>query len=831
MSLARAAPPAVPVAPSFTELAARPDEVTAVSGARWITAASLSVGALNYGYALLLTRLLDVDAFATFAAGQGLLLCAATVAVVAIPWVLAQTLARATSPVARADAVRVAVLIAVAGGTLAAALVATVAAQFAGAPTTLVLAAATLLIYVTRVTVGWLQGTERMRTLAGVTTSEAILKIAVGLLLVSALGLSDTGALAAFGIAVLPFLIWWPRRAGTGRRSRLHATADHDLWRRAAELGAIQGLVALMAGADLVLVALLPAQGTEAASYQASVMVGRAPLFLAGAISLAFFPALSRRRAGNPLASNALRMYLIVALPLTAVCATAPPPVLNTVFPAGYDRMSSLLAFTAISGFAIGGINLLATFFQAVNDRSCLRRQGIGLLLFTVALLVGWRVGGILGVAIGGTCGTVTALLLLAHRLVRAQGFAVFTRLPLAEPLLVIGALLVLRPFPAVWLAAATAAGTLAAVRFLRHRADREAPSRDRDAPSRDREAPPPVRAQASPSAGGVNGTAPPPRTRVNGTPRQVARPARPDAAPDGGVRLLVDAVWRGDVRSAGDAELRGALAAARRNQVEGLLARAYPRQLARTLAEVDTRNERFRHNLDEVTDLLRAAGIPAVLIKADATGDHTYTNFDLVVPDGRWHAAGEVLADWSAHRSVYWLERSTKVLVHPPIGPAAHLHASVSWFGVPVVPTDGLFARAVPSPGHTWLVPGPADRLRIWLSHGLFQNLSLDLSELLAIRPLLRPAVVIEAGREAAREGWATGGRLALSTALDTIGRLDRGEPVELPVPLPLKTSLRVAAEHSRHLLRQGRTGTAAREAALRLPLVVAKRRRTDSS
>ena len=112
-------------------------------------------------------------------------------------------------------------------------------------------------------------------------------------------------------------------------------------------------------------------------------------------------------------------------------------------------------------------------------------------------------------------------------------------------------------------------------------------------------------------------------------------------------------------------------------------------------------------------------------------------------------------------------------------------------------------------------------------LFRSLFQNLSLDMSELLALRALLHPDIVAEARREAAREGWCAGGRQALSTAVEAMGRLDRGESVPLPLPLPVRTSLRVGAEHSGHLLGEGRVGAATREASLRVPLVVTKRLR----
>jgi hypothetical protein len=290
--------------------------------------------------------------------------------------------------------------------------------------------------------------------------------------------------------------------------------------------------------------------------------------------------------------------------------------------------------------------------------------------------------------------------------------------------------------------------------------------------------------------------------------------------------RLLADAVWRGEVRPAADIELHAALAQARRNQVEGRLARAYPRQLRDVVTAVNDANESFRRNLRQVTERLQRAGIPVVLIKADPQGDYVYGDFDLVVRAEEWVACA-ALKDWYVRRSTYWLERSTKLLLEPPSGPSAHLHTAVSWFGVPVIATTWLFDRAAPDDTHSWLVPHPAEQLRIWLAHTVFQNLALDLSELLAVRDLLSTDVVADAQREAAREGWAIGFNAALETALDAMRRLDRGLPVRLPVPLPGAICVTAGAQHTRHLLHQGRARMAAREATLRLPLLAAKKRR----
>ncbi|MFJ8082502.1 glycosyltransferase [Streptomyces sp. NPDC096205] len=749
--------------------AACPDDVTTVRGARWVTAASFAVGALNYGYALLLTRLLDVDVFATVAAAQGLLLCASTVASVAIPWVLAQALARASSQTARRDAARFATGIAVLGGTLAGGIVAAVAAQFAGPGVIAVLGVTTLLVYLSRVGSGWLQGTERMRTLSCVLAGEAALKVVIGLLFVAALGLGAVGALAAYAVAAVPVLIWWPYRVISSGQGRWFSPRAHrELWHRAVELGAVQGLVAVMATVDVVVIALLPADGPATASYQASVMVGRVPLFLAGAIAVAFFPALSRRRMGAPLAANAVRMYLIVALPFAAVCATAPDEVLGVLFPSGYETMGRLVMFTAVSGFAIGGVDLVSTFFQAVNDQSCLRRQVLGVFVFLGCALAGWSIAGVQGFASGGAVGAVAALLLLVHLLVRHQGGGVFSQLPFLEPVVVVGVLVMLRALPLVWLIAATATGIVAMARFLGHR----------------------------PSP-------PDPEPGIAGSPR--------DAGGEP-VALLLDAVWHRVPRPAGDEELRRALTAARRGGADGLLARAYPRQLAGTVVEVKRAEALFRSTVRQATERLHDAGIRSVLVLADGPGDHRRGDLDLLVPDGQWAAAQEVLVRWRGRPGRSGPEHGTK-----PDGPAVRLRSLVRWFGVPVLSDAPLFDRAARADGHPWLEPRPADRLRIRLAHGLFRKRALDLSDLLAIRPLLRADVLAEAAREAGREGWGEAHAHALRTAREAVDRIDRGEVVDLPVPLAASLAHGAATTYAGRAPQQDRLGVAARKAALR--------------
>jgi O-antigen/teichoic acid export membrane protein len=450
-------------------LADHRDFSAAVRGARWVTVAFLVVGVLNYLYALVLTHLLDVAQYSTFAAGQGLLLWATTVATVSVPWVLAQALARASSDAERFAATRFTMLASTGSGLLAGVVVWAVAVQFASAPAALALAVSAVIIFLGTTTTGWFQGRERMRALSALYVGENLLKNAAGLLLVTAAGLGATGALAGFGIGGLLLLAWWPRVPRGATRPWLAALASRDLWHRALGIAAVQGLVSLFAAIDVVFVAALPESRALAASYQVSAALSRAPLFVAGAVSTAFFPVLARSAGGGALAARAVRMYALVALPLAMILATTPAPVLAAVFPAQYGAMAALLKFTAVAGLAVGGINMLATFFQAACDYTCAWWLLAGLGGYVVALLSGWAADGITGLAVGSVLGTTAALALLAYRFARRLGHGLLARFPLAGPLLTAVVLITLRRYPVPWLLAAAAVGLIAGVRFLRH--------------------------------------------------------------------------------------------------------------------------------------------------------------------------------------------------------------------------------------------------------------------------------------------------------------------------------------------------------------------------
>ncbi|MGY1914997.1 hypothetical protein [Blastococcus sp. SYSU DS0973] len=262
--------------------------------------------------------------------------------------------------------------------------------------------------------------------------------------------------------------------------------------------------------------------------------------------------------------------------------------------------------------------------------------------------------------------------------------------------------------------------------------------------------------------------------------------------------------------------------ALAKLNQVEGAVARHYRDWLSDDVATVDEATAAFDANLEEAATLLDLAGIRPILIKCVPGVDHVYSNFDLVVGDSLPEAV-QALAGWGIRTSTHPLEHS-KVLVYPAAGPAAHLHTAAAWWDVPAVDTERLRARATGT--GPWLIPAESDQLRIWVAHAVFQNLAFDLSELLALRSLLRQDVIDAAALECRREGWEGPYRRALRVAERTVDMLDRGENPPLPVALPVRDSLAIA-EHVRYLATAGQPRAALRELVLRAPLVLAKKRR----
>ena len=380
-----------------------------------LSAAAAIASIINFSYTLSMTRRLSTREFAVFAAGQSLLLVAGTVAVAAVPWVLAQEVVRAEGRLSRERrAVRFALWVNVLLGAVLGAGVALVALSFTGLAIAGLLGFTTLLLVVGSTGTGFLQGQRRFGLLGTLGLGEFAVKALVGVLLVFGAGFGVGAALGAatIGAAVLVVGGLWVMRDRLGPPALL--TADPGLWRAALRIGAVQILVAAIAASDTVIVAVLPATRGHAAAYQAAAVIGKIPLTLSAAISAAVFPLLAIRARDVTARAHALRSYLLLSAYVCVVLATVPAGLLHAVFPASFAGLRTWLPVTALLGTAIGLINLITTFGQAQQRvGNYLIRLAAGLGLVVVGLTIGGEAGGVQGLAWGAVAGSWVAVGLL----------------------------------------------------------------------------------------------------------------------------------------------------------------------------------------------------------------------------------------------------------------------------------------------------------------------------------------------------------------------------------------------------------------------------------
>jgi len=716
------------------------EQQTVVHGALWVTVGMVAVGLSNYGYSLLLTHLLNVAEYSVFSAGQGLILWATNIAIVSVPWVLAQSVARAESERERNSAIRFSRLMSSGTGLIAGFVVGGIAIRLAGPETAAVVALSTFIIFLGTTTSGWLQGNERMRTLSLVFITENALKNVSGMLLVTLAGLKGVGALAGFGIGGVAMLARWPRtrkdRGGPWRE-----LVSKELLNRAIATAGTQGLVSLFVAVDVVLVALLPGNRALVASYQASTTLTRIPLYVAAAVATAYFPTLSRQASNGVIAAQAIRLYTTTGLPLMAILATIPQFLVTKAFPASYGSVDLMLKYTAVTGLAAGGISLITTFFQAANEYSCLKWLSVGLAGYVIALITGWRIDGAVGLAAGGALGSTIALVIMGYRLVLSRGLVVLAWIRLPESVIAGAALVLTRSCWPLWLVVAFVFGLRAAIHFLR------------------------------------------PSGRHEKLPRWATSHSAGIEQAASVTSLLIAAIWREDASERTEEQLSEMLVLGRLNGVEGKLAQLYPGQLADLLAEVRLASHLYTGVFREAARRLREAGIPAVYIEDGISGFRIRGSIDLVIPRRYWKQVSRVLPEGECT----YMEWTDMILLQPPAGPRINIYPDLSWFGVQFLTANQLVARSVRT-RDGFLVPSRVDYLCVLLGHALFGQYKFDLSQLMALWGLIRrPALIMAARAEASQQGWLHGFDEMLALVVGSINRLEQGQAIELPVGAPV--------------------------------------------
>jgi hypothetical protein len=183
---------------------------------------------------------------------------------------------------------------------------------------------------------------------------------------------------------------------------------------------------------------------------------------------------------------------------------------------------------------------------------------------------------------------------------------------------------------------------------------------------------------------------------------------------------------------------------------------------------EEEARGARFRTRVLEASALLGAARIEHIIFKCDRHYVYYDSNVDVIVRPGDWPHARRAL-QVAGYRGNVMFKEPDKVMFSRPGDPTSvHLHAGVTWNGVPYFDDDALWRRSVRDP----LLPerrrlDGQDELAVNLAHNLFENYEVSLGDALYFRRALAAAPALDDLEIHARcNGWLGGLGAALAHA-----------------------------------------------------------------
>jgi glycosyltransferase involved in cell wall biosynthesis/O-antigen/teichoic acid export membrane protein len=447
-------------------------------GAGWLTLSAVVVGAVNFVYALVLTWLLPVRDYPAFAGSQALLVVCGTAAAASVPWVLSRRIAQGSPPAERRDAITFAVVLTVVHGLASGIAVSIVSSRLSGgvgnAALPVIVGITAFTISAAATSIGYFQGRQQFARIATLQTAEVALKVLAGTALLLA-GMGSSGVIAGIGIGALVVVMAGTRPLIAELRLGLQWMKDSQLWRLLLGLTGIQLGMALLTSLDLIMGSLMSRDYGALAGYQVSVVISRAPFFVATSISVAVFARLvSQAGAADEVIRTSLTILLATAVPVSVSIATLPLPVATLFLPQAYPlTVVSLLGFTAPAATLAALTNLLTTLFQAQSRfRSCLALLALGLCVQATGIAFGITEAGVRGLAYAALAGQLITALLLLIQSGRLWGKAVLPRPWLLLPVAASLPLLYFRQAPGLWLSYAVAlcaaAGWLALVRSPR---------------------------------------------------------------------------------------------------------------------------------------------------------------------------------------------------------------------------------------------------------------------------------------------------------------------------------------------------------------------------
>lgn len=256
-----------------------------------------------------------------------------------------------------------------------------------------------------------MQGAERFGLLALIWAVETVAKAATGTGLVLA-GLGVVGAIVGFFVGALVAaglaLVLLARTLeirpwGAVERPALRAARDM--------FGALLGM-ALLLNLDLVALKLFAADDRALVGYyQAGIVLANMPYYLTTALIPVLFTQIARLRQAaqtEAVVGEALRLALVVILPLEIGLLIAPETILGLLFPAAYQASAATLSILALGNSALILVAILSAAFQATGAASVPARSLLAIVAVEIAAL--WMVVPIWQAVGAATCFLVAAL-------------------------------------------------------------------------------------------------------------------------------------------------------------------------------------------------------------------------------------------------------------------------------------------------------------------------------------------------------------------------------------------------------------------------------------
>jgi hypothetical protein len=369
------------------------------------------VAVLGYGGTLALTHLLDAPSYSVYAGAATMLSTVGVFAAALIPRPLTVVIrSHPSQSEERRRGVTFAWVVSAAAGLVSALLTGLITATFAPPTVVAVVAASAFVLFLCSPVWGWLHGDLLFVRYTVMVVAEVCVRVLVSVGVVL-LGWRAGGALIGFMAGSAVVLLTAPAALRRDLGWRPGVLRERARWAETGDLALVQLIVYSLVGADVVLVAVLAVHDAESAGYQALSTLAKAPVFVAGGAVAVAFPLLRSQGADiSHILTVTLRSFALLAFSSAAVIATAPSTLILLVFPDRYAASLRLLPVLAAAGLGFAGLTMLTTVMLGLHAyRRCQAGLLAAVVLLPTGMLLGWRIDGVPGLAMGGAVGALVA--------------------------------------------------------------------------------------------------------------------------------------------------------------------------------------------------------------------------------------------------------------------------------------------------------------------------------------------------------------------------------------------------------------------------------------